>query len=142
MTKYTQKEFDDLQKRMGKKPEKKKKATPYAPYKSLWELEYAQNLNQRLAAGEIIEWHYEALRFKIAHKTTYTPDFLVLYPNGSQELVEVKGHLRESANVKFKTCADKFKGFKWSMQRKVKGTWRVLKEIDNNIITETSCKKQ
>jgi hypothetical protein len=129
--KYTQKEYDDLMVRMGEKPEKKKKVAPYAPYRSLWELEYAQHLNERLAAGEIVEWHYEAVRFKWAPKTTYTPDFLLLYPDGSQEFVEVKGYLRESANVKFKTCAERYKGFKWSMQHKVKGIWRILKEIDN-----------
>lgn len=129
--KYTQKQFDALLEVMGNKAKKKKKSNPYAPYRSLWEQEYAHLLNIRLAAKEIIGWQYEAIRLKIADKTTYTPDFLILYPDGSQEFVEVKGYLRQSANVKFKACAEKFKGFKWSMQHKVKGVWQILKEIDN-----------
>ena len=80
------------------------------------EARYAEQLELLKKAGEILDWQYEAVKFKLAPNTYYTPDFMVV----KQDMiifVEVKGYLREDANVKFKAVADKFPWFKWEMIR-------------------------
>lgn len=76
---------------------------------------------QRLA-GEILWWKYEAITFKLAHDTRYTPDFLVMYKDGTMECVEVKGWLRDDAAVKIKVAAQMFP-FVFRMMREIKGRW-------------------
>ena len=69
------------------------------------EARYAELLDARQAAGEVAEWHFEALTLKLARDTRYTPDFMVVLPDGTVELHEVKGFMREDAHVKLKVCA-------------------------------------
>lgn len=88
---------------------------------------YANELKILQSAGEIISWHFEAVTFKLAYRTTYTPDFLVVYPDHF-EVVEIKGFLRDDAAVKFKTAADKFPHLKWKMIRWKRKQWETLYE--------------
>jgi predicted nuclease of restriction endonuclease-like RecB superfamily len=58
--------------------------------------------------GDIVRRvYYEEVTLKLAPKTTYTPDFLVI---GDEHMcfVETKGFWRDDARVKFKVAADKF----------------------------------
>lgn len=67
------------------------------------------HLRTRKAAGEVAEWWYEAVTFKLANDVRYTPDFVVLLTNGEIEVVEVKGGLvRDDARVKLRTAADRY----------------------------------
>ena len=79
------------------------------------ERRYAQTVLEGLRlSGEILEWRYEPLNFRMADNTYYRPDFLLIYETHF-EIVEIKGFLRDDAHVKFKTCAALYPWFKWRM---------------------------
>lgn len=89
---------------------KKRVSQPKRGEMNATELAYAHLLDDERRAGLIINYHYERLKLLLAPKTTYTPDFLVIRPNGRCEIHEVKGEfIREDALVKFKFAADMFK---------------------------------
>ena len=96
---------------------------------------YAEYLDRTQWAGEILEWKFERIRFILAPKTTYTPDFYVIDKDGFMEFHEVKGCMEEDANVKLKTANDifpfKFKLVKQSTkkaQREGADEW-IIKEL-------------
>jgi hypothetical protein len=71
-----------------------------------------------------VEWFaYEPLKLKLADKTYYTPDFIVMRPDGAIEVHDTKGttsvqresgarvkkpFIEEHSAIKIKACADKF----------------------------------
>jgi hypothetical protein len=66
---------------------------------------YDQYLWARFFAKEIA-WHkFEALKFRLADNTFYTPDFAVLTAEGFIEMHEVKGFWQDDARVKIKVAA-------------------------------------
>jgi hypothetical protein len=70
------------------------------------ERDYGLVLEARKRAGEVAEYHFEALTFTLAADTRYTPDFVVVLAGGECELHEVKGGFyRDDAKVKAKVCA-------------------------------------
>jgi len=89
------------------RPEKVKAVAPGAgnPYKSKAEQRVANWLTIEQHAGRIREWRYEAITLSLAEageRCRYTPDFLVVLPDGRFRLVEVKGpYCRDDARVKF-----------------------------------------
>ena len=90
---------------------------------------YAERLELLRQAGEIRRWVYEPLRFIMAFKTTYTPDFMVVYSDHI-ELHEVKGgFVRDDAIVKFKVAAKLFPEFRWKMVQWKNKEWKIIKEI-------------
>jgi len=93
------------------------------------EAKYAALLDQLIVAGEIVRYEFERIKFVLADRTTYTPDFYVVCRDHI-ELHEVKGFLRDDANVKFKACADRFPEFIWKMIRWKNKTigWEVMRE--------------
>nr|DAH43572.1 MAG TPA: Endonuclease [Caudoviricetes sp.] len=70
---------------------------------------YANFLESEKHAGRITAYWFEALKLKIAEGACfYTPDFLVLRPDGTLEIHEVKGSpaiFADDAKVKVKACA-------------------------------------
>jgi hypothetical protein len=72
------------------------------------ESQYAEHLESRRIAGEILWWSFEAMKFKLAPSTFYTPDFVVMMANGEIEVHESKGHWEDDARVKIKVAAEKF----------------------------------
>lgn len=76
------------------------------------EKKYADYLAQRKLAGEIRSYLFEKVKFKLAPKTFYTPDFYVVTPD-CIEIHEVKGHWQDDARVKIKVAAEMFPEFKW-----------------------------
>lgn len=112
-------------------------------YKNDWEREYARELDLMKMAGEILDWRYEPIRIRLAKKTHYVPDFLVVRcvdaPTAGGEAVvseyrEVKGHWREKSLAKFKIAADQLPWFRFLAIRKKKvkegGGWEVIKELN------------
>lgn len=96
-------------------------------YSSKWELAYSRYLDVLVADGTISRWYYEPIKFNLAMRTTYAPDFMLIYPNGMIEFVEVKGFRREDALVKFKIAASAHPEFSWRMIEKDKTSptgWR------------------
>lgn len=69
---------------------------------------YAGELEGQKLLGEILEYHFEAVKLKLAPATFYTPDFLVIRRTLEVECHEVKGHWEDDARVKIKCAAEKF----------------------------------
>ena len=70
---------------------------------------YAGHLRLLMLAGEVLHYEFEPLKLRLADKTFYTPDFMVVRRDGLIELHEVKGathyyafqpeHLRQAAGI-------------------------------------------
>ena len=66
---------------------------------------YAGHLRQLMLAGEVLHFEFEPLKLRLAEKTFYTPDFMVVRRDGLIELHEVKGFWEDDARVKIKVAA-------------------------------------
>ena len=77
------------------------------------EARYAQHLELLRLAGEIVRWDFEDVTLRLADKTRYTPDFMVLLPNREVEFHEFKGFWRDDARVKIKVAAERFAMFRF-----------------------------
>lgn len=77
------------------------------------ESKFAENLEALRLSGEILSWMYEPLKLKLADRTYYSPDFMVIYPDGLIEFAENKGHWEDDARVKIKCAAEKFPMFRF-----------------------------
>lgn len=93
------------------------------------EKKYADALEIKKRAGIILEFWFEAMKFRMADKTYYTPDFMVLLPNYEMELHEVKAtwgngkaHWEDDARVKIKVVAEIFP-FRFKGVTMQKGQW-------------------
>jgi hypothetical protein len=89
------------------------------------EAAYAQQLDARIAAGEVLWWKFEAIKLQLAEKTTLTVDFFVQLANGELEAHEVKGHWEEDARVKIKVAAAMYPFRFLAIQREKGGSWKV-----------------
>jgi hypothetical protein len=72
------------------------------------ERRYADQLDAWQRDGAVVWWAFEAVKLKLAPNTHYTPDFLVLYNDGTVAFHEVKGFWRDDARVKIKVAAAMF----------------------------------
>ena len=90
-----------------------------------WEARYADRLRGMQAAGDIVAFDFEALKFNLGHRCWYCPDFVVTMPDGRVECHEVKGFMRDDAAVKLKSVARRFSAFRFRLARIVKGQWDV-----------------
>ena len=88
--------------------EPKPKATPLKSRMNKWEQQYATTLRLRQHAGEVRAFWFEPIKFRLARLGFYTPDFMVILEDWSVVFHEVKGHMREDANVKIKVAAEQF----------------------------------
>jgi len=86
---------------------------------------YAVYLQQLMLAGEILHFEFEPLKLRLADKTFYTPDFLVVRPDGLMELHEVKGYWEDDARVKIKVAAATFWMFSFFGVQKAGAGWKV-----------------
>lgn len=76
--------------------------------RSAWEANYARYLNWLVKQGQITEWQYEPRTFEFPVKRgnrSYTPDFMVVLPDGRVEWHEVKGWMDDNSRVKLKRFA-------------------------------------
>lgn len=76
---------------------------------SRWEANYARYLAYQQEQGAIASWAYEPRTFlfdKAKRGTrSYTPDFLVTYPDGRHEWHEVKGWMDEASKARIERLA-------------------------------------
>jgi hypothetical protein len=98
-----------------------------------WESAYAAEvLDPLLLTGEIIWYGFEAEKLRLAGKTYYTPDFVVLTKELRKEFVEVKGFVRDDAIAKLKIAAEQFP-FRFQMVRKKSvsegGGWETVRDL-------------
>ena len=69
------------------------------------ERKYSDHLESLKMNGEIQYYAFDSMKFRLADKTFYSPDFIVLKSNGELEAHEVKGHWEDDARVKIKVAA-------------------------------------
>lgn len=87
------------------------------------EARFAAELDWLKRDGAVVAWWFGAVKLRLADRTWYTPDFLVLYPDGRLRFVEIKGFMRDDAAVKFKVARETFRWAEWSMLRWQGGKW-------------------
>jgi hypothetical protein len=88
------------------------------------EAAYASHLEWRKRQGEVLWYAFEAIRLRLADKTTLTVDFFVLLADLSLEAHEVKGgHWEDDARVKVKVAAEQFP-FRFIAAQKVAAGWK------------------
>jgi hypothetical protein len=93
------------------------------------ERRYAEHLNRLKLAGELLDWKFDSLKLRLAENTFYTVDFFLTFTDRF-ECHEIKGFLRDDANVKFKVAAALYPGFVWKMLRWGKNTgFEVIREF-------------
>jgi hypothetical protein len=92
------------------------------------EAAYADQLELLKIAGKIIDWRFNAIRFRMADGAYYKPDFMIIKEDCC-ELHEVKGFWREAAKVRIKVAAELYPWFRWVVVRLVKGKWDI-KELN------------
>lgn len=82
---------------------------------------YAELLQLRKEAGEVIDWQFEAVTFKLADDCRYTPDFKVLLSDHTVEFIDAKGGgpMDEKSRVKAKCAAEKFPEFVFVIEQKL-----------------------
>lgn len=78
------------------------------------EARYAQELELMKRAGVIIDYKIHPFGLRLADKTFYHPDFMLVFPDRF-EIHETKGFLRDDANVKIKVAAAQFPWMKFKM---------------------------
>jgi hypothetical protein len=93
------------------------------------EAAYAENLEmtRRFASNPafshgLIAWKFDAIKLRLAKRTWYTPDFLVVTTDAI-ELHEVKGHWEDDARVKWKVAAESYPWFRFVAVTQKKGAW-------------------
>ena len=84
------------------------------------EAKHARELEYRKEAGEITGYWFEEIKFRLADKTWYTPDFFVRMADGTYEVHECKGFMRDDAAVKIKVAARLFPCFVFRLFHKGK----------------------
>ena len=87
-----------------------KASKPKAAGMNRTERKYADILTIQQKSGQIRGFQFEARKFRIGpegERCWYTPDFIVVLPDGREEVHEVKGgFIRDDARVKLLACAN------------------------------------
>lgn len=86
------------------------------------EAAYARQLEVWRHEGVVLWYEFEPVKLRLAEKTFYTPDFMVMRADGEIEIHEVKGFWEDDARVKIKVAADKFP-FKFKAVTMKSGRW-------------------
>lgn len=89
------------------------------------ESRYAAYLEVLKRADLILEYEFEGMKLRLADKTFYTPDFMVLAQDSVVEFHETKGFWMDDARVKIKVAAEKFPYFRFKAMKWVKGAWEI-----------------
>lgn len=120
----------------GEEKPKAKASDSWPGFRSKWESMFAVVLDQKVADGDIVEWKYEPITFRLTEQSVvdgkkvravrYTPDFVCWLPSGKLRCVEIKGRRRIEAINRFKVAKDKFRNIEWLMVTREGGTWKQL----------------
>src|SRR5687768_11992803 len=91
------------------------------------EAAYAAHLELLKASGDILWWKFEPAKLRLADKTFFTCDFMVLRKDGLVLMDEVKGFMKDDAAVKIKVAASMYP-FQFRIVRKAGkagGMWSI-----------------
>lgn len=80
-------------------------------------------LKPAVIAGEILWYRFEGVKLRLANKTFYEPDFIVLRKSGELEVHEVKGRWMDDARVKIKVAASQYP-FQFIAVTRNRGDWK------------------
>lgn len=98
------------------------------------EKRWAEKLEEEQLLGLVACWWYESMKFRLADRTWYTPDFVVVLTDGTIEVHETKGRMEEDAAVKLKVFAELYpfpvKLIRWESKAK---TWDVRDVLDRGL---------
>lgn len=108
--------------RIAKLPVGKRTSQPTPGVMNKTEARYAERLETLRLAGEVLWYAFESVKLRLADRTHYTPDFIVMMADGTTEFHEVKGFWRDDARVKIKIAAELYP-FRFLAVRRVKGDW-------------------
>lgn len=72
------------------------------------EQRYAAYLELRRQAGEIVSFKVKPMSIRLAPRTFFEVDFLVIDKDGFMEIHDYKGHMEDDACVKLKVLADQY----------------------------------
>ena len=89
------------------------------------EARFALTLEADKRRGEIAQWWFEPIKLRLADSTYYSPDFLILKPDGLLSFVEVKGFWRDDARVKIKVAAETYPCFPFYAATEKRGVWHI-----------------
>lgn len=67
---------------------------------------YALYLESLKQSGDVLWYKFEGIKFRLADKTFYSPDFAVMKKCGMIEIHEVKGYWMDDAKVKIKVASE------------------------------------
>lgn len=87
---------------------------------------YAARLTVEKHQGSIVDYRFEPIKFKLADRTFYTPDFMVV-KDDQIEFHEVKGFWEEDARVKIKVAAEMYPEFLFVAVMWKKKEWTIEK---------------
>lgn len=83
-------------------------------FRSAWEANYARYLNWLIGIGVVAAWEFEPQTFtfqgELRGVISYTPDFLVTFPDGRKEWHEVKGWMDAKSKARLKKMAKYYPG--------------------------------
>lgn len=92
------------------------------------EAAYEELLKAQVQCGEIVWFKFASVTLKLAKDTRYTPDFVVLLPDGTLEMHEVKSIWLGDAKAKIKIASELypfvFKAI-YAVTKKCGGGWKV-----------------
>ena len=87
-----------------------------------------ENIKYWVETGHVVAYWHEAMKFRLAHKTFYTPDFMLQTGSGEMQIIECKGFMRDDAAVKIKVVASMYP-FRVFLARRAKGQGWTLTEV-------------
>lgn len=101
------------------------------------ERSYADLLDQRRLAGDILDWKFHAMNVRLADNTFYETDFLVVAADRELQIHEVKGtHITDKGKIKIKLCGQALPWFRCILAIKEGATF-TLSEISGGGLHET-----
>jgi len=90
------------------------------------EQDYALRLRGLKAIGGIRSFTHQPKKLILARGCTYTPDFLVIRPDGLVEYHEVKGqHVWDDSIVKWKCAGERYRDCRFIWARWIDGQWNI-----------------
>jgi len=97
------------------------------------EAKYALILETLKRNGNILEYYYEPLKFRLGDNCYYTPDFMIIDSNGIISFEEIKGgYITDDSIIKWKMVVEKYPYFNFRMiQYNVKNGYQIIRNNDN-----------
>lgn len=97
------------------------------------EAKYAFVLEALKRNGQISEYYFEAIKFRLGDNCYYTPDFMIIDNQGVVSFDEIKGgFIMEDSAIKWKMAVEKYQYFHFRMlQYKAKEGFKIIRDNGN-----------